>query len=101
MKKVLRHLVVASSSALVLAASSASAASTYAEVETIVADACLSCHAADVAYGDIVLETEADLTAQAAAVLAVLEVGAMPLGNPEFKDSAEGQALIAYLKGLK
>ena len=91
----------ASLAALVLSASaSAAPAPTYASIKDIVADNCLSCHAADVAYGDVVLDTEALVVANAAKAFDEVESAAMPLGNPEFKDSPEGISLLAYLKSV-
>ncbi len=80
------------------ATSQAAEAVTYKDVAPILTDACNSCHASDVAYGNVVLDSEDLLLKNKDAVLEAVSSGSMPLGQPEFKDSPEGQKLLNYLK---
>ncbi len=101
MKSNLSLFAAVSLSTLLLAtAASAATPPTYAEVKDIVADNCLSCHSADVAYGDVVIETEALLVNFANKAYSEVNSGSMPAGNPDFKDSPEGLTLLAYLKSV-
>jgi hypothetical protein len=74
---------------------------TYADIAPIVTNNCVGCHNVDFAYADVVLETEADLIKQRDLVEAAVSSGSMPLGFPEFKDSEEGKALLAWLAAQK
>lgn len=74
---------------------------TYADIAPIVADNCLSCHSADVASGDIVLDTKDKLNAVSLEALNALKAGIMPLGDEGFKDTADGKLLLQYLESLQ
>jgi len=74
---------------------------TYAEVEAIVSVNCLGCHSADLAFGDIVLDTEEKLNALSLEALNALKAGIMPIGDEGFKDTEDGQLLLEYLESLQ
>ena len=84
-----------------LASASAFASPTYKDIAEIVSTSCLSCHSAETAYGDVILDSEANLQKLSKEVLASLSTGAMPLGDEGLKDRAEGKLLISYLESLQ
>ncbi|MFY7928119.1 MAG: hypothetical protein ACOVS5_04540 [Oligoflexus sp.] len=74
---------------------------TYADIAPVVEGNCVGCHNSEFAYADIVLETEGDLLKHRDSVESAITSGFMPLGVPEFKDSEEGKALLAWLAAQK
>lgn len=74
---------------------------TYADIEPIVAVNCLGCHGADLALGDVVLDSEEKLKAVSLEALNALKAGIMPIGDEGFKDTADGQLLVEYLESLQ
>lgn len=70
----------------------------FADVAPIVEVNCTPCHGAGFPAGDVVLETEADLIANKVKVEAAVTSGYMPYGQPDWKDSADGQLLLAWLR---
>lgn len=73
----------------------------YADVESIVTENCVGCHSADIALGDVVLDTEDNLKALSKEALAAVKAGLMPAGDEGFKDTADGLLLIQYLESLQ
>ncbi|HYX38020.1 MAG TPA: hypothetical protein VE954_33380 [Oligoflexus sp.] len=74
---------------------------TYADIADIVLQNCLGCHSADVAFGDVVLDTEENLKSLSKQASVALKLGVMPMGDEGFKDTPDGQLLIAYLDSLQ
>lgn len=69
----------------------------FADIAPIVETNCTPCHGTGYAAADIVLETEADLLANKSKVEAAVTSGYMPYGQPDWKDSADGQLFLAWL----
>ena len=66
-------------------------------VEPIVAEQCVACHSAAFAYADVELDSLEGILANKDAVLAQIEAGTMPAGNPEWKDTVEATTLLYWL----
>ncbi len=72
----------------------------YADVSTIIADNCQFCHTGPDAYAEVVLDSEADVVAQAKIIYNSIDSGIMPFGDAEWKNTEDGQKVLSYLKGL-
>ena len=77
-------------------ATSASAPS-YAEIAPIVADRCGHCHQSGKHKGGVSLDDAAAIASFASDVAASIEAGRMPPHSRGWRDSTEGQRLLAYL----
>ncbi len=75
-----------------------SGAHDYAQVAAIISQNCGGCHTEGGHKGGVRLDTEPDLLASGAEVLATIQTGRMPPRDPDFADSPAGQAVIAYLQ---
>jgi uncharacterized membrane protein len=71
---------------------------TYKDVEDIIVDNCVFCHTGADALGAVALDTEADLVSQAKKTYAAIDSGFMPSGDPNWRNTADGQKLLQYLK---
>ncbi len=71
---------------------------TYKDVEDIIVNNCLFCHSGVDALGEVALDTEAELIAQAKKIYVAIDTGFMPFGDPDWRNTAEGQTLLQYVK---
>jgi len=71
---------------------------TYKDVEDIIANNCLFCHSGVDAFGEVALDTESDLVSQAKKIYVAIDTGFMPFGDPDWRNTADGQTLLQYVK---
>ena len=99
---VLNHLGLAllMTAPILVQGTTAAAVPSYADIAPIVATHCVACHGDEIAYADVVLNSEEDLISNRAAALQALRTGYMPLGQANWKDTDEGKALLSYLEAV-
>lgn len=75
----------------------ANAQSVYADVKGIIDDNCVVCHAAEGPVSILPFESLADIKGKQARMKNAITSGEMPMGNPDFADTADGKKLVEWL----
>ena len=73
----------------------------YSDVKNIVDDNCVVCHAADGPVSILPFESLADIKGKQARMKTAITSGEMPMGNPDFADTADGKKLVEWLTNGK
>jgi hypothetical protein len=74
-----------------------STALTYQDVEPIIRAACVKCHQPGASASFLPLDTQQRVESARGAMADAIASGFMPLRNPGFKDTADGQKLLSWL----
>jgi hypothetical protein len=69
----------------------------YSDVKIIIDDNCVVCHSADGPVSVLPFESLADIKGKQDRMKRAITNGDMPMGNPDFADTAEGKKLIQWL----
>ncbi len=73
----------------------------YTDVKNIVDDNCVVCHAADGPVSVLPFESLTEIKGKQDRMKRAVANGDMPMGNPDFSDSAEGKKLLDWLTNGK